>query len=477
MGEFRMPSLGADMTEGTLLEWLVGPGDPVHRGQVIAVIDTVKSAIDIEAFEDGEVETLLVEPGATVSVGTPLAVIRTNAGAVPSAPAEPTPPGEPLEASLAGGPAEPAHHVAASPIVRRLAHELSVDLDAVEGSGRDGSITRHDVEVAAASHHGAQPLGAPGTAQSVKAVSRAHPSASPRARRRATELGIDLQAIAGTGPGGSVTSDDVEGAARVATTASSDMTPQPPPRAAAGAGRPAPAPPARRARTADVRTDERKDAMQAATAALMARSKREIPHYYLETTIDLRAMLDWVAERNQGRAPSERLLPAAVLLKATVTCMLTVPDLNGFYVDDRFEPHDHVDLGVAVSLRAGGLLVANIRGADSLSLDELMARLKDIATRARAGRLTSSEMTVPTVTVTNLGDQGADLVHGVIYPPQVALVGFGRTVERPWAVDGMLTVRPVVVATLAGDHRVTDGHRGSRFLAALDTALQKPEEL
>lgn len=221
----------------------------------------------------------------------------------------------------------------------------------------------------------------------------------------------------------------------------------------------------------------RKEAMQAATAALMARSKREIPHYYLQSTIDVASVLDWLAVHNQGRPPTDRVLPAAVLLKATATCLLRVPELNGFYVDDRFEPADHVDLGVAISLRGGGLLVANLRGADALPVDEMMSRLKDVATRARAGRLTSSEMSVPTVTVTNLGDQGAELVHGVIYPPQVALVGFGRIVERPWAVSGLLGVRPLVVATLAGDHRVTDGHRGSRFLEALDAALQKPEEL
>lgn len=217
--------------------------------------------------------------------------------------------------------------------------------------------------------------------------------------------------------------------------------------------------------------------MQAATAALMARSKKEIPHYYLQSTLDLRAATDWLGQHNTGRASADRVLPAALLLRATVLAARAVPEVNGFYADGAYSPSDHVDLGVAVALRSGGLVVATLREADALGVDDLMAALKDVATRARAGRLTSSQMSLPTITVTNLGDQGAELVHGVIYPPQVALVGFGRVVERPWAVDGMLAVRPVVVATLAGDHRVSDGHRGSRFLAALDAALQRPEEL
>ena len=130
-----------------------------------------------------------------------------------------------------------------------------------------------------------------------------------------------------------------------------------------------------------------------------------------------------------------------------------------------------------MSLRGGGLVAPAIHDADTLPLPELMARLKDLVARTRAGRLRGSEMSDPTITVTNLGDQGSELVHGVIYPPQVALVGFGRVVQRPWAVDGMLTVRPVVTVTLAADHRVSDGHRGGRYLAAVADLLQRPEEL
>ena len=134
-------------------------------------------------------------------------------------------------------------------------------------------------------------------------------------------------------------------------------------------------------------------------------------------------------------------------------------------------------LGVAVALRGGGLVAPAIHDADRLSPDELMAALRDLVARARAGRLQRAEMSDPTITVTNLGDLGVESVFGVIYAPQVALVGFGRVVEQPWATDGLLGVRPVVTATLSADHRVSDGLRGGRFLARVDELLQEPEEL
>jgi len=468
-----MPSLGADMNEGTLLEWLVKPGDAVRRGDIIAVIDTVKAAIDVEAFEDGEVEQLLVDPGTTVDVGTALALIRSGSGSATvettKAPGEEVEgvdaPAEPPAAAESGAPPD----AAASPIVRHLAHEHGIDLATVVGTGPDGTVTRHDIEVATTSPVVTR-LGKP-----TDAAVGGRVAASPLARRRAADLGIDLAMVAGTGPRGAVTVSDVEMAAARDTERPAPST------APAGL-----APPQTKHGEPATRTTQHQDAeraalrretLQAATGALMARSKREIPHYYLESTIDLSAATAWLIDHNSDRSSADRVLPAAVLLLATARTIRAVPGFNGFFTDSGFEPQDHVHLGVALSLRGGGLIVASVQDADAMSVDEFMATLKDVAARARTGRLRSSEMTVPTVTVTNLGDQGADLVHGVIYPPQVAIVGFGRIISRPWAVDGMLTVRPLVVASLAGDHRVSDGHRGSLFLATLDAALQRPEEL
>jgi pyruvate dehydrogenase E2 component (dihydrolipoyllysine-residue acetyltransferase) len=421
VGDFVMPSLGADMEAGTVLEWRVQPGDVVHRGDIVAVVDTEKSTIDVEVFEDGVVTELLVEAGRDVPVGTVLARIA-GAGAEPSiaerAPTDRVAP-------------EPARGVPAAAVVR----------------GPNATT--------------AAPVGRPRRPSPKKAEPARHPSpgrrpapvvhvrASPLARRRAAERSISLGDLEGSGPDGAVVAADVDRAGP----ARPDEPPSP----------------------TELRVDHQKS-LRRAVGALMARSKREIPHYYLATTIDLQRALSWLRTANDRRPVRERLLPAALLLKATALAARDVPALNGFF-DAEFRPSGAVHLGVAVALRGGGLVAPAIHDADHLTLDELMAALRDLVGRARSGRLRSSEMAEPTITVTNLGDQGVDEVHGVIYPPQVALVGFGRIGERPWASDGMLGVRPLVRATLAADHRASDGLVGARFLATLDRVLHSPEEL
>jgi len=444
--EFRMPVLGADMERGTLLEWLVHPGDLVHKGQTVAVVDTAKAAIEVESFSEGVVDELLVPEGTEVAVGTPLARLRSGtAASAPSAPAEPV--GAPH-----AGPAEPAGLVT-SPVVRRLAERLGVDLAAVHGSGPGGRVTRDDVTRARPSER--------------PAARTDRPRSSPRARRLAAEGGIDLAGVRGTGPGGAVVAEDLAGA--------SAPVPQPRerPRAAADAVTEEKPETSRE----DGSAGERQRAMREAIGALMARSKREIPHLYLSTTVDMSRATAWLAEANLGRPVASRLLPAALLLKASALAAREVPEVNGFVEDGRPRRAEHVHLGVAVNLRGGGLVAPAVHDADTLPLGDLMAALVDLVGRARAGRLTRPEMTGATLTVTNLGDQGVETVFGVIVPPQVGLVGFGRVAERPWAEHGMLGVRPVVTATLSADHRALDGHRGGLYLAAVDRLLHNPEEL
>ncbi|MFF3582533.1 2-oxo acid dehydrogenase subunit E2 [Streptomyces mirabilis] len=518
MTEFTMSSLGADMDEGVLQEWLVGPGDRVRKGDVVAVVETDKAAIEVECFESGTVGRLLVPPGTRVPVGTPLAVIqgegapeeqariaaeqgsplaaetfaeapqRETARAPKRAKAEQEPlahderprsrrkavrerkpvqepvrtrsrkkpAGQPVRAtaSLTHPPPEMSPEaesaLGAGPLVRHLAVLRGIDLTTLHGTGPGGRITRADVE------HAPPPL-----APRVRAT--------PYARRLARDLGIDLTALQGTGDGGAVRAADVHTTVR------------------AGAGRHEPGGPAPHRRDdeqhphmavpTDSGAEQRTDTMRRAIADLMSRSKREIPHYYLSTTIDLTAAGDWLRRINRGRPPADRLVPAALLLKAAAVAAHQVPTLNGYWQNDEFVPGPAVNLGVAVSLRRGGLLAPVIHGADTLPPDALMTILKDLVQRARRGKLRGSEMIGATLTVTNLGDQGVETVFGVIHPPQVALVGFGAVVERPWAANGMLGVRPVVTATLAADHRATDGAVGARYLTAVDRLLQKPEEL
>lgn len=222
---------------------------------------------------------------------------------------------------------------------------------------------------------------------------------------------------------------------------------------------------------------ERPAKMRAAIGALMARSKREIPHYYLSQTIDLEGALRWLEARNASRSVASRILPAALLIKATALAVREVPELNGFFTDGAFRPSSSVHVGVAIALRQGGLVAPALHDADIKDLDTLMEELRDLVNRARALTLRASEMADPTITVTNLGDVGVESVFGVIYPPQVALVGFGAVVERPWAQDGLVGARRVVTSTLSADHRVSDGHRGAQLLAEIQRLLLAPEAL
>jgi len=457
MGDFHMPSLGADMEVGRVTEWLVKAGDEVKRGDIVAVVETEKSTIEVEIFESGVIEAIVVPVGEEVPVGTVLARVQSGASGAPEArgpvpassesilPTEPTPPTG-REVATTAAP------VVRSPVVRHLAAESGIDLAAVTGTGEGGVITRHDVERALAAQ---QPP-----------TSRVR--ASPWARRVAAERGVDLNSVQGTGPGGAVTEADVRkvGAARSRPAAA----PSEPAVAAVAAELPANTGP-----TSDAAAKQA--SLRRAIGALMARSKREIPHYYLSTTIDMRAASEWLEHVNAGRSITDRLVMPVLLLKATARAVATVPEMNGFMIDGRFEARAAVQVGVAISLRGGGVIAPAIHDTATLGLNELMVALRDLVTRARVGRLRSSEMSDPTITVTNLGDLGVDQVFGVIYPPQVALVGFGKVAERPWAEDGLLGARPTVTATLAADHRVSDGHRGGLFLSAIDRLLQAPEEL
>jgi pyruvate dehydrogenase E2 component (dihydrolipoamide acetyltransferase) len=217
--------------------------------------------------------------------------------------------------------------------------------------------------------------------------------------------------------------------------------------------------------------------MRQAIAAAMSRSKREIPHYYLAETVDLHLSLTWLEAFNADRPPIERILPAVLFLKAAALALREQSKLNGAYENGVFLPAAGIHVGWAIALRGGGLIAPAIRDTDNKTLTELMAAMRDLVERARRGNLRSSEITSPTITVTSVGDRGAESVTGVIYPPQVAIVGFGRVVARPWVVDGRIENRPLVTVSLAADHRVTDGHLGGLYLAAIARLLQEPEKL
>ena len=485
-----MPSLGADMEEGTLLEWLVKPGDTVHRGDIVAVVDTAKSAVEVECFSDGVVEALVVDPGQVVPVGAVLARFGEGApspGPSGTAPVQAAAPPGPQHEPQPGRQQEPkqrprepamaaATPVAPSPLVRRRAHELGIDLTTVHGSGEGGVVIRQDIEELA--HH---------------PVSR--PRASPLARRLAKTAGVDLATVSGTGAGGAIRADDIRRVTAAGTPGTEAADDEVAERRVADrrvAERRVAERRVAERRVAERRVeegsaasggqageraaDQRAADMRHSIAALMSRSKREIPHYYLSATVDLQRTSEWMRERNRELPVGERMVPSAALLSAAARAAREVPALNGHWVDDEFRPAEDVDLGLILSLRSGGLLVPVLKAADTLDIHQVMALMRDLTRRARAGRLRGSELSQPSISVSNLGDQGVESVLGVIYPPQVALVGFGAVTPRPWAVDGLLGIRPLVTVTLAADHRATDAAIGARLLKAIDRILQTPEE-
>ena len=431
MTEFLMPSLGADMEAGTLVEWKKKPGDQLKPGDIIAEVETQKGLIEIEVFEAAILENYLIEEGDKVPVGAPMAKLRSESipGKIPEKDSETHPIQEEEQATESEGPvpsdsiseetsskekpSEEKHRIKASPLARSIAEKHNVDLNNLKGTGEGGAIIKADVEQAMAGQKEA-PKQTPET------------GALKDVMKKKTEP----------------------------ETASKQVI---------------------KSRTSTSKPGQQ-ESIRAAVAAAMSRSNQDIPHYYLEKKIDMLAALNWIKETNRQREISERLLPAVLFIKAVAKALDSAPALNAVW-DNGLQFKNEVNIGFVISLRAGGLLVPAIRNADTKSVDEIMAALNDMIPRARALKLRSSELSDSTITITSLGENGADKVFGVIYPPQVAIIGFGSITDQPLVHEGMLAIRPVLQVTLAGDHRATDGLTGSRFLQALNNHLQNPEKL
>lgn len=410
MGEFKMPSLGSQMIDARLVKWLVKTGDTVRKGDIIGEIDTEKGLIDVEAFESGVIRELRAQEGEVIPVGSVMAVIESEGEGkdkraekkeeiVESVGEAAEKHSEVAKTDRKNGRKKPASkkdHIKASPLARRVAEDLNVDLSNVEGSGSGGVIHRKDVELYAGN---------------VKAEHAAR--------------------------------EEMELASKVS----------------------------------EAETGKEPKSMRRAIAAAMSRSNSEIPHYYLESEIDMKASMDWLEETNSRRPISERLMPPVLLVKAAADALTEVPLLNGFWTDEAMHIEEGVHIGFAISLRQGGLVIPAIRNADLKSLDEIREEFVDMVMRAREGHLKSREISSATITITSLGERGAEKVFGVIYPPQVALLGLGKITRRPRVVDDSIGIRPVITAVLAGDHRATDGQTGSRFLEIFYEKLQHPEEL
>lgn len=413
MISFKMPSLGADMEDGTLVEWRKQPGDLLKRGDIIADVDTQKGLIEIEFFGEGILEKHLVAEGEKIPVGTVMALIRGE--------------GEEIAEEM---PQE------------KIPNQEKMVEPAKVGEGK--------IEVPAAS---------------LQKAGGERVRISPLARRMAETHQTDISKIAGTGPEGAIVKADIEKYLREGQEEKAqDKTD----RIVAGP-RPEPVPESKTA-------IPESEAIRKAVAAAMSRSNQDIPHYYLEKRIHFSKAMAWLKETNKERSVQQRLLPVALMIKAVAKALDDVPDLNAVW-EDGLERKNEINIGFVVSLRTGGIMVPAILNADTLSVDGIMERLNDLIPRARAFKLRSSELSQSTFTITSIGEGGGDKVFGVIYPPQVGIAGFGEIREEAVVAEGMIGIKPVVDVTLAADHRATDGLIGSKFLAALNKYLQNPENL
>jgi len=381
-----MPSLGADMDAGTLVEWLKSPGDKVRRGDIIAVVETQKGAIEIEVFDDGVLSEIRVKPGDEVPVGQVLALID-------GADEDSEPPPAETATKAAGLPSRPMDQ---------------------------------------------EPL------RTVSQPTADGPKISPAARRLAQSCGLDPGSIT-PGKDGVIGLREVEAAAHHADT------------------------------TQPAGIDQR--AMRNAIASAMARSNREIPHYYVTSTLDVTPMMEWLGAYNARQPIERRLLYLVPLLRAAALSLRKFDDLNGAFVDGRYQTTANVNIGVAIAMRKGGLITPAILDTASHDLQSLMSKLSDLVRRTRQGGLKSSELSMGTVTLTNLGEQTADALLPIIYPPQVFIIGCGQIQVRPWVIDDAVVPRQLMDVTVAGDHRVSDGRRGAQFLRNFGDLLARPEEL
>ena len=403
--DLKMPSFGADMTEGTLVKWLVKEGEQIERGCIIAEIETNKGIIELDIFEDAVIEKLLIKEGEQVTVGTPIARLHSLSDTatphqdVPSevnvineaetvADKKPTPPTTKII---------PDEHdfILATPAARAFADRNKLSLHSVKALNDNKKII---------------------TLAMVEAIQK---EPSPAAQEKIAQT-----------------------------------TPHPPNKAGFD-----------------------KETMRQSISDTVTRSKQQIPHYYLSQRLDITALEHYLHEYNAGVTPELRILLAAPLLCAIARTLMKNNRLNGLYENNHFSPGSTVNLANAVNLRGGGLVMPVIRDAQTLTAVLMMEQLKEQVSRARNASLRISELSGGSFTVTNIGERGAEQMFAVIYPPQVAIIALGTPHQEAMIIDGGIQIRSIIEATLAADHRVSDGHIGARLLYQLNQQLQKPEDL
>jgi pyruvate dehydrogenase E2 component (dihydrolipoamide acetyltransferase) len=451
--EVTMPRLSDSMEEGTVVEWLVAEGDAVTRGQPIVEIETDKATMPFEAEQDGVLLKILVPTGETASLGAAICVIGAEGEEVPDG-------GDGGSVSdfaiSAEAPTSPSYSEAAE------APSSAPAPNGTGGAGTGGAATI------------TPPIAPNGRSGRV--------AASPLARRVAASLGIDLASVHGSGPGGRVVRADVEAAAASPAQAAPALAPAPVDRPApAEAIEAAAAPEPQAAPAAGASVDTRKGAVethklsrsQQTVARRMAESRATVPEFELRVDVDMGACVEL---REQLRSLGADPLPSYndMIVKASSVALREFPRVNAAYKDDAFEHYERVNVGVAVAAE-DALVVPTVADADQKSLGEIARVTRQLATKVRDGSVTPPELSGGTFTVSNLGMFGIDSFSAVINAPQAAILAVGAMKKKP-VVDEteQVVVRPVLTLTLACDHRILYGADGARFLSRLRDLLEQP---
>ncbi|HYG29981.1 MAG TPA: pyruvate dehydrogenase complex dihydrolipoamide acetyltransferase [Allosphingosinicella sp.] len=420
--ELKMPALSPTMEEGTLAKWLVKEGDTVAAGDVLAEIETDKATMEFEAVDEGTIAKILVAEGTdAVKVGTVIALIA----------------GEGEDASAAAAPA-PAPAPAETPAAAPPPAAASKGINPVQHSE----------------------LAPP------RAEGGARVKASPLARRLAGQQGVDLASLTGSGPGGRIVKADVEGRGAEAAPAAA---PAPTPAAA-----PAPAPAAAVA-IPDIPHDATKlSNIRKTIARRLTESKQQVPHIYLTVDIRLDALLKLRAELNASlESRGVKLSVNDMLIKALAAALIEVPSCNVMYTPTELISFKRADVSVAVSTPTG-LITPIIAGAEAKSLSAISAEMKDLAARARDGKLQPHEYQGGTASLSNMGMYGISVFSAVINPPQGMIMAIGAGEKRPWVVDGALQVATIMSATGSFDHRAIDGADGAQLMQAFKRLVEQP---
>ncbi len=461
--EFRLPDVGEGLHEAEIGQWLVQEGDWVEQDQPMVEIETDKATVEIPAPVAGRIAKILAPTGTIAQVGDPLVIIEMKAGAArpggpaPRAPEAPSPPAE----------APSSTRILASPLARKKAAELGVDLGRLQGTGPGGRIMVADVEQAA--QRAPTPPPAPPPSPPAPGPDGRRVRAAPAVRRRAAELGIDLAQVPGSAEGGRITMEDLERYAAAQEAAPPKTAPTPVPAPAP----PAPAPAPEATETVPLRGVRRRIA-QRMEEAWRIPQVTTFDQVDAQGLVRLRELLKPTAE-----AQGVRLTFLPLIVKIVVQALREFPHFNASLdmEQELIHRHHHIHMGIATQTPAG-LVVPVIRHADRLSVLEIAREMERLATGARDRTLGPEELSGSTFTITNFGSFGGDLGTPILNPPEAAILGVGRIARRPVVnQEGALEARWTAPLALTFDHRLNDGADAGAFIRRVGELCAHPEIL